>query len=146
MTKVIASGYFNPIHKGHIDYLKAASQLGESLIVIVNNDRQVRVKGSIPFMDEGERVKIIEALSFVDKVFLSIDEDGSVRKTIEKIVGDNNDFDFIFATGADRTPENTPEYIKLCEKLNVKMVFGAGGEKIQSSSDLLNKVKNEKHY
>ena len=146
MTKVIASGYFNPIHKGHIDYLKAASQLGESLIVIVNNDRQVRVKGSIPFMDEGERVKIIEALSFVDKVFLSIDEDGSVRKTIEKIVGDNNDFDFIFATGADRTTENTPEYRKLCEKLNVKMVFGAGGEKIQSSSDLLNQVKNEKHY
>lgn len=139
MTKVITSGFFNPIHKGHIDYLQEASKLGD-LIVIVNTDQQVAIKGSTPFQDLEERMKIVEALYFVDEIVPAVDEDGSVCKTIEKIVSEHKDCDFIFAKGGDRTLDNIPEK-EVCERLGVKMQFMVGGEKTQSSSDLLNKIK-----
>ena len=43
MRVVVISGYFNPIHTGHLDYIKAASKLGDRLVVIVNNDEQVKL-------------------------------------------------------------------------------------------------------
>ena len=82
---IIVSGYFNPLHKGHIDYFKKASSLGDNLFVIVNNDNQRKLKGSKEFMLEDERVLIINELKITDKVFLSIDNDRSVSLTIEKI-------------------------------------------------------------
>lgn len=72
---VVVSGYFNPIHSGHIDYLESAKERGDYLIVIVNNDHQVSLKGSDPFMDENERLRIVKSLRCVDKAVISIDED-----------------------------------------------------------------------
>lgn len=132
----MASGYFNPIHIGHIRYLKAAKKLGDELVVIVNNDNQVKVKCSDPFMNDKERMEIVANLKCVDRVVLSIDKDKSVRKTLKMIKPD------IFATGADRTIFNIPER-ETCKKLGIKMVFGLGGKKIQSSSKLL---KNYARY
>ena len=82
---IIVSGYFNPLHKGHIEYFKKAKQKGDFLFVIVNNDHQRQLKGSESFMMEQERVIIINELSVVDKVFLSVDKDKTVIKTISKI-------------------------------------------------------------
>ena len=82
---IIVSGYFNPIHKGHIEYFKKARQLGDFLFVIVNTDFQRKLKGSKEFMLEDERIIIIRELKIVDKVFLSVDNDRSVCSSIEKI-------------------------------------------------------------
>ena len=82
---IIVSGYFNPLHIGHIDYFENAKKGFDKLIVIVNNDFQRKLKGSKEFMLEDERVSIINALSITDKVFLSVDKDRSVSKTINKI-------------------------------------------------------------
>ena len=140
-TAVIVSGYFNPLHKGHIEYFKNARQLGEFLFVIINNDFQRKLKGSKEFMLEDERLIIIRELKIVDKVFLSVDNDKSVCNSIEKIYNNfNHSYDFIFANGGDQTTESIPE-IKTCEKLKIKTVDGLG-EKIQSSSWILKK-KNE---
>ena len=151
-TIVIASGYFNPIHKGHIEYLQKASELGDELMVIVNSDLQVGVKGSKPFMDQSERSAIINAIKGVDGFMIGIDEDGTVCKSIEFLVKSYRDkryFDsayefpedceFIFAKGGDRKIGEIPEK-KICDFLGVKIVDGLG-EKIQSSSELLKKVK-----
>jgi rfaE bifunctional protein nucleotidyltransferase chain/domain len=127
---VVASGYFNPLHEGHIKYLEEAKKLGDYLIVIVNNDNQVKIKGSIPFMSDIERANIIKALKVVDDVIISVDEGGSVCKTLEKIKPN------VFAKGGDRTFDNIPEK-EVCEALGIDMVFGVGGEKTQSSSTLL---------
>jgi len=133
---VLTSGYFNPIHIGHIKYLKEAKKLGDMLIVIVNNDEQVKLKGRIPFMNEKERMEIISSLKFVDKVVLSIDKDLSVCQTIKKIRKKYPKKTMIFANGGDRTKKNIPEK-EICEKLGIKMKFGVGGKKIQSSSKLI---------
>lgn len=132
---VVASGYFNPLHIGHIKYLKGAKKLGTKLIVIVNTDHQIKLKRSLPFMNEKERVEIISALKFVDNVILAIDRDKTVCKTLELIKPD------IFAKGGDRTLDNIPEK-EICEKLGIKMVFGVGGRKVQSSSWLISKITN----
>lgn len=145
MNIVIVSGYFNPIHSGHIDYLQSAKKHGDLLFVIVNNDNQVKVKGSVPFMDEEERVSIVQNIKGVNSAIVSIDTDGSVCKTL-KIIHDMMSTlgieEFIFANGGDRKNDNIPEY-KLCEDLGIRMEFGVGGEKTQSSSNLISQASNK---
>jgi len=137
---VICSGYFNPIHRGHVDYLVQAKSLGDALLVIVNSDRQVQIKGSKPFMDERERVYIVSELKSVDYVRVSIDTDSSVCETIKDIHSEFGlIYDIAFANGGDRKDDNIPEY-KLCEELGIEMLFSVGGGKTQSSSDLIKGV------
>ncbi len=144
---MVVSGYFNPVHIGHIDYLQAARKLGDSLVVIVNNDLQVSIKGSKPFMPLEERLVIVEALGCVTNAVPSIDDDGSVVKTIKKLWNKYScDYFFdsmTFANGGDRKSDNIPEY-DICEELGIKLAFNVGGGKTQSSSSLLQKVTYEK--
>jgi len=88
IIKVVVSGYFDPIHIGHIEYLRLAKQLGDKLIVILNNDEQAKLKKGKPFMLLEERKKILEAIKYVDEIFISIDSDKSVCKSLEKIKPD----------------------------------------------------------
>tara|TARA_B100001113_G_scaffold57193_1_gene42868 strand:+ start:153 stop:575 length:423 start_codon:yes stop_codon:yes gene_type:complete len=125
---VAVSGYFDPIHVGHLEYLKMAKELGNFLIVIVNNNQQCILKKGKSFMDENDRVEIVRALGIVDKVFLSIDTDRTVCKSLEEIKPD------IFANGGDRSTDEVPE-TSICKKYNIKMIDGLG-DKIRSSSSL----------
>ena len=135
---IIVSGYFNPLHKGHLEYFRFAKQTGDLLFVIINNDFQRKIKGSKEFMDEKERMEIISSLRLVDKVYLSIDQDASVSKTIEKIYLENkNNFKLFFANGGDQNNDKIPEK-DICLELGVDLIDNLG-EKIQSSSWLLNK-------
>ena len=134
---VLVSGYFNPIHKGHIEYFHRAKKLGDKLIVIVNNDIQRKLKGSKQFMLEDERVLIINELKIVDQAFLSIDKNKNVISSIEHIYSSySKDYDLLFVNGGDQNNKTIPES-KICKKLGIKLVDGLG-EKIQSSSWLLN--------
>lgn len=138
---IIVSGYFNPLHKGHIEYFHLAKSNGDKLFVIVNNDFQRKLKGSKEFMLEDERVLIVEELTITDQVFLSIDKDLRVCLTIEKIYNScGNKFEFLFANGGDQNNESIPEN-EICKKLGIKLIDGLGN-KIQSSSWLL-KSKDE---
>ena len=133
---IIVSGYFNPIHKGHIEYFKLAKSLGDLLYVIVNNDQQREKKGSKEFMLEDERMIIIKELKVVDKVYLSIDEDRTVSDTIKKIYDEHNlKYTFYFANGGDQFNGVIPED-KICSELGIKLIDGLG-DKIQSSSWIL---------
>ena len=124
--RVAVSGYFDPIHVGHLEYIRMAKELGDSLVVIVNNNEQCKLKKGKHFMDENDRVEIIKALRFVDEVFLSIDLDRTVCKSLEAIKPE------IFANGGDRATIEVPE-TPVCKKYNIKMVDGLG-EKVRSSS------------
>ena len=73
LTTVAVSGYFDPIHVGHLEYLQLAKKLGDNLIVIINNNLQAELKKGSTFMDEKDRMEIVAALRCVDEVFLSID-------------------------------------------------------------------------
>ena len=126
--RVAVSGYFDPIHIGHLEYLRMAKELGDSLVVIVNNNHQCKLKKGKHFMHENDRVEIVKALKFVDEVFLSVDNDRTVCKSLEEIKPD------IFANGGDRATSEVPE-TPVCKKFNIKMVDGLG-DKIRSSSSL----------
>ena len=136
MKIVATSGYFDPLHVGHIELFKLAKGLGDKLVVIVNNNKQAILKKGHYFMDEKERMQIISAIKYVDEVVLCIDEDQSVSKTLAKIKPD------IFAKGGDRYSHEIPE-AKICKELGIKIVDGLG-KKIQSSSELEKKAKSYK--
>ena len=141
-TLVIASGYFNPVHKGHIEYLTKSKELGDKLFVIVNNDKQREMKGSKEFMNEDERKLVIETLKPVDWAVVAIDKDNrQVDKSIKMIYELYKDEfqNFIFSNGGDQTEQTIAEG-DICQKLGIKMVFGLG-DKIQSSSWLLKDKK-----
>ena len=141
---IVASGYFNPIHAGHLDYLESAKKLADYLIVIVNNDKQVELKGSVPFMDEQERVKIVSSLRCVNRAVVSIDDDPTVCRSIKKEYHRLQDDPFFigmaFANGGDRKEGGVPEDV-LEEELGINMVYNVGGKKTQSSSRLIEKSK-----
>jgi cytidyltransferase-like protein len=138
-TAVIVSGYFNPIHKGHIEYFNLAKNIGEFLIVIVNNDYQRILKGSKEFQLDEERFFIVSSLKCVDQVFLSIDKDRTVCNTLKKIHLELADsYKLVFANGGDQTNQSIPE-VPVCLELGIELIDGLG-EKIQSSSWLLNDI------
>jgi D-beta-D-heptose 7-phosphate kinase/D-beta-D-heptose 1-phosphate adenosyltransferase len=135
---MIVSGYFNPIHKGHIEYFNNAKALADELFVIVNNDHQRALKGSKEFQKEAERVFIVSNIKSVDHSILSIDEDRTVCKTIEKIALDfGNDYELSFANGGDQNNNTIPER-PICDQMGIALIDGLG-DKIQSSSWLLKK-------
>ena len=136
---IIVSGYFNPIHKGHLEYFNNAKANADMLFVIVNNDHQRMLKGSKEFQDENERMIIVSNIKAVDKAILSIDTDRTVCKTIESIAGEfGNEFDLGFANGGDQNNDTIPER-EVCDMMNVALIDGLG-DKIQSSSWLLKKI------
>ena len=136
----IVSGYFSPLHYGHIEYFIGAKNQCDKLMVIVNNDFQSNLKGCIPFIDENHRVKIIENLKMVDFVFLSIDKDKTVCNSIRHIKNLYNSDELKFFNSGDRIGNNLePTEKKLCEELGIKYIE-LHLEKIYSSSEILKKV------
>ncbi len=143
--KVAVSGGFDPIHIGHIRMIQEAKKLAGKngkLVVIINNDHWLRAKKGYVFMPENERKEVIEAIVGVDQALLSCHKknpkDPSVCEDLRKIKP------HIFANGGDRTKENIPELV-IGSEWGMKMVFGVGhGGKVQSSSELVKKIKKPK--
>ena len=136
---VIVSGYFNPIHKGHLEYFNNAKAIADCLFVIVNSDFQRNLKGSKEFQNEEERLIIVSNIKAVDKALISIDKDRTVSDTLEKIANDySKDFNLAFANGGDQNNDTITEK-PICEKVGINLIDGLG-DKIQSSSWLLKKL------
>ena len=136
MSKIVCiSGYFDPIHVGHLEYIKQAKALGDYLIVIVNNDHQASLKKGKSFMPDMERVAVVKAIRYVDQVVLSVDQDRTVRETLRTM----SPRPHIFANGGDQNNQCIPE-APICEELGIQLIDGLG-DKIQSSSWLINKSK-----
>ena len=133
---MIVSGYFNPIHKGHIEYFNNAKALADELFVIVNSEYQRQLKGSKEFQQEAERVFIVSNIKSVDHSILSIDGNRTVCRTIEKIAVDfGSEYDLSFANVGDQNNNTIPER-PICDQMGITLVDGLG-DKIQSSSWLL---------
>ena len=135
---VIVSGYFNPLHVGHLELFENASSEGAFLIVIVNSDLQRELKGSKEFMSEDERLKIIKSIKGVGFALISIDKDSTQNETLRYLHElYSGNWDLHFANGGDQTNETIPESV-VCNELGITLIDGLG-DKIQSSSWLLNK-------
>jgi D-beta-D-heptose 7-phosphate kinase/D-beta-D-heptose 1-phosphate adenosyltransferase len=132
MRLVAVSGGFDPLHVGHVRMFKRARALGDTLVVILNNDNWLRAKKGYAFMPEDERAELLKALPFVDEVYITKHKknptDMSVCDALEKVKPD------IFGNGGDRRNVRDIPEAAVCKKLGIKMVFNVGGGKVQSSS------------
>jgi len=139
----LVSGYFNPIHKGHLKYIFSAKARCDVLIVIINNDIQVKVKGSKPFQDEKQRFDIVNQLKSVDYTFLSTDKDNSVANSLRHIHNKllkNYNYDILFFNSGDRGSQTWNEKEKkVCEELSVECIY-LDLPKEASSSNLIDKL------
>lgn len=134
MKIVLATGGFDPIHSGHIAYLKAARNLGHMLIVGLNSDEWLERKKGRAFMPWNERLCVVNNLAMVDEVYTFDDDDGSAKHFIQQVRAHYPDAELIFVNGGDRVKENIPEI----SEEGVEFVFGVGGDnKKNSSSDIL---------
>jgi D-beta-D-heptose 7-phosphate kinase/D-beta-D-heptose 1-phosphate adenosyltransferase len=138
LRAIIVSGYFNPIHKGHLELFEKAKVYGDELWVIVNSDLQRELKGSKEFMDQEERLIIVSAIGIVDKALISLDLDKTQCSTLEELADKYSDnYKLYFANGGDQNNNSIPE-VNVCIEKKIGLLQGLG-DKIQSSSWLLKK-------
>lgn len=136
MKFVVVTGGFDPIHSGHIEYIREAAKLGDVLIVGVNSDEWLTRKKGKPFMEWKERANIINALRYVDFVLRFDDSDDSACSLLEDLKRSwiGKDDEIIFANGGDRNSTNNRE----SKVEGITFVYGVGGSnKMNSSSDIL---------
>ena len=135
---IIVSGYFNPLHKGHLELFEKAKAAGDQLWVVVNSDLQRALKGSKEFMDQDERLLIVSAIGIVDKAIISIDKDKTQCATLFDLADKySGEYELYFANGGDQNNDSIPE-VSVCQQKGIGLIEGLG-DKIQSSSWLLKK-------
>jgi cytidyltransferase-like protein len=134
MKRVIVSGFFNPLHGGHLDMIEASAEMGDYLIVIVNNDHQAVLKKGKVILDEDNRMRLMKSLRVVDEVILSVDEDPTQIKTLQVVAEKYFEDELIFANGGDRDSKKTIPETEVCEKYGMEMRFDAGVGKPDSST------------
>ena len=149
---IIVSGGFDPVHKGHIRMFREAANLGAQVVVGLNSDEWLTRKKGKPFMNWDERAEILESFKFITQVLPMDDSDDTASDIIERVFNlyeqqsrinsDNMGYNIYFANGGDRGKGNVPE-LDVCKELEVIMLWGIGGGKIQSSSWLINGEKND---
>ena len=157
---IVLSGGFDPVHKGHLRMFREASWLGHQVIVGLNSDEWLTRKKDKPFMDFEERKEILEGFKYINQVLPFDDSDDTASDLIRRVHslydGEEHEHNYsdlshmgmvgyykiYFANGGDRTKENVPE-MDVCRELDVTMLWGIGGGKIQSSSWLINGEENE---
>ncbi len=139
-TTVIVSGYFNPLHVGHLRMLQAGRAAGDRLVVIVNNDvQQVMKKGRV-IMPEEDRREIVAAIGIVDEAMIAIDDDGTVIASLEAIAQREQGRRLVFGNGGDRDSAAVVPEQEVCDRYGIEMVFDMGGAYKADSSSRINEA------
>jgi cytidyltransferase-like protein len=136
----IVSGFFNPLHGGHLDMIEAAAKMGDKLIVIVNNDEQQILKKGKIILSEENRARLLRALKDVDEVMISVDNDPTVIKTLHAIADKYPEHSLVFANGGDRDSEKAIPEGEVARERNIELVFGVGGTEKADSSTRINQA------
>ncbi len=137
-TGVIVSGYFSPLHAGHLDMIEDAAAKGDILIVIVNNNAQQIIKKGKVIMDEADRLRVVQAMRVVDDAFIAVDDDRTVIASIEAVAKKYPDHKLVFANGGDRASGAVVPESAICEQYGIEMVFDMGGTEKKDSSSRIN--------
>jgi len=135
MKRIAVSGGFDPIHIGHVRMIQEASKYG-NVVVIANSDKWLLRKKGYVFMPFDERSEILMSIKGVTEVYQAYDDDNTVCISLRGIKLD------AFANGGDRKEDNTPE-MDVCKELGIEMLWNVGGGKIQSSSTLVERRRDE---
>ena len=136
----VVSGYFNPIHIGHLRMIQAARQLADRLVVIVNNDRQQLMKKGRILMTEDDRLAIVAELRSVDEAFVAVDDDATVVASLRQVRERHPDAELLFCNGGDRSSAGDVPSAEtlLADEIGLQLVYGVGGEDKADSSSRIN--------
>jgi cytidyltransferase-like protein len=137
----IVSGYFNPLHVGHLDMMEAARSLTGYLVVIVNNDTQQAIKKGKVIQPLDHRLRIVRALRVADEAIGAVDQDATVRKTLALVREQHPAATLIFANGGDRSQRSAVAESDACQALGIELRFGVGGEAKTDSSSRINAIR-----
>lgn len=140
MKTVIVSGFFNPLHGGHLDMIESAALMGDRLVVIVNNDVQQKIKKGKVILGEQNRLRLIQALKGVDDSMLAVDQDPPVIETLKVLRKKYPSDELIFANGGDRDSDKVTPESDICHELDIEMVYGVGGTTKADSSTRINQA------
>lgn len=123
----LCTGYFAPLHSGHIEYIEEASRYGDFCIVAVNNNESLLDKKGLVAIDEEERLRVISSIRYVD---MAIVFDGETSELIRLLKPK------YFCNGGDRSTmeSQNQEEIKACEEIGCKLMLGVGGSNKRISS------------
>jgi cytidyltransferase-like protein len=144
MKVVIVSGFFNPLHGGHLDMIEAAARMGDKLVVIVNNDAAQILKKDKIILPEHNRLRLIKALRDVDEAVLAVDNDLTIVKTLGQVAERYRGNELIFANGGDRDSEKAVPETDVCHQYGIEMIFGVGGNNKADSSTRINQALGHK--
>lgn len=144
MKTYIVSGFFNPLHGGHLDMIEAAAKLSDRLIVIVNNDIQQVMKKDKIILSEQNRARLIKALRDVDEVMIAVDDDPTVIHSLQQIALKYPDDELTFANGGDRDSEKAIPETEVCRAHGIELLFGVGGIEKADSSTRINQALGHK--
>ncbi len=136
-TAAIVSGYFSPLHVGHLDLIEGAAELADELFVIVNNNAQQEMKKGKIIIDEQDRLRVVNALRMVNHAIVAVDTDRTVSASLVHLAESFPEYQLIFANGGDRIPDFVPE-AEACKKHSIEMAFGVGGDEKADSSSRIN--------
>jgi cytidyltransferase-like protein len=138
----IVSGYFNPLHVGHLDMMEAARALADALVVIVNNDAQQVMKKGKVITTETDRLRIVAGLRVTDAAMIAVDADDSVAASLEAIHAAYPGIELTFCNGGDRSDSDAVPSAEaaVCERLGIAMAWGVGGETKADSSSRINEA------
>lgn len=137
-TLVIVSGYFSPLHCGHLDMIEAGAAAGDELAVIVNNNQQQVLKKGKLIIDEQDRLRIVQALRLVDDAIIAVDDDGTVRQSLAVLAEKYPNHRKVFGNGGDRDSSAEVPETEVCERYGIEMVFDMGGTEKRDSSTRIN--------
>jgi cytidyltransferase-like protein len=140
MKIVVVSGFFNPLHGGHLDMIEAAKQMGDRLIVLVDNDKQQVIKKGKIILPEENRLRLIRALRAVDEAYISLGDESGQVKSLQMLIEKYPSDYFIFANGGDRKGEGDIIEADFCRQHNIEMAFGVGGTEKADSSTRINQA------
>lgn len=135
---VIVSGYFSPLHIGHLDMIESGARLGDKLVVIVNNNAQQKAKKGKVIIDEEDRLRLVRALRDVDEALISVDQDRTVCESIRVVAQRHPNHDLVFANGGDRASGQVVPEAAICEEFGIQMIFDMGGNEKADSSTRIN--------
>jgi cytidyltransferase-like protein len=136
----IVSGYFNPLHVGHLRMMTAARELADSLVVIVNNDEQQLLKIGTVVQSVEDRLEIVSALGVVDDAIVAVDLDSTVNATLRLLRQRYAEADLVFANGGDRSHPETVAEIDTCRALSIEVALGVGGRDKADDSSRIRRV------
>lgn len=140
MKIAIISGFFNPLHGGHLDMIEAARKLGDKLVVFVDNDKQQIIKKGKIILPEENRVRLMRALRDVDEAYISLGDEPGQVETLKMLMAKYPDAEFVFANGGDRKGEGDIIEAEFCRLHGIKMEFGVGGDNKADSSTRINQA------